>query len=54
MYRVTKYRGGHANQFDYTAMYVIVQILDCSLEKRSRYLQALLFLRGAFCSDDVI
>jgi hypothetical protein len=35
-------------QFDYTAMYVIVQILNCSLEKRSQYLRVLLFLWGTF------
>jgi hypothetical protein len=40
-------------QVGHTALYVIVQFLDCSLGKRSRYLQALLFLWGAFRLDDV-
>jgi hypothetical protein len=34
-------------QFDYRALYVVVQILNYSLEKRSRYLQGLLFLWAA-------
>jgi hypothetical protein len=42
------------HQFDYQALYVFVQILTYSLEKRSRYLRALLFLRATFCLDDLI
>jgi hypothetical protein len=36
------------HQFGYTALYVLVQILNYSLDKRARYLRALLFLR---CMD---
>jgi hypothetical protein len=36
------------HQFGYTTLCVIVQIPNCSLEKRSRHLQALLFLPGTF------
>jgi hypothetical protein len=32
------------DQFGYTALYVLAQILNYSLEKRSRYLRALPFL----------
>jgi hypothetical protein len=42
------------HQFGYPALYVIVQILNYSLEKRSRYLQALFFLWGTFCLDRLI
>jgi hypothetical protein len=41
-------------QVGHTALYVIVLVLDRSLEKRSRYLQTLLLLWGVVCSDDVI
>jgi hypothetical protein len=37
-----------------TALCVIVQVPDRSLEKRSRYLQALLFMWGTFLLDHVI
>jgi hypothetical protein len=36
------------HQFGYTAVYVLVHMLNYSLEKRSRYLRALLFLRVTF------
>jgi hypothetical protein len=39
------------NQFRYTALYVVIQILNCSLGKRSEYLQALLFMWGTSCLD---
>jgi hypothetical protein len=42
------------HQVGYTAMYGIVQILDCSLSKPSGYLRALLFLGGAFCLDNAV
>jgi hypothetical protein len=34
------------HEFDYTALYVLVQILNYFLEKRCRYLRALLSLRA--------
>jgi hypothetical protein len=43
--------GGIEHQFDSTALHVIVRILSSSLEKRSRYLQTLLFLQNTFLSD---
>jgi hypothetical protein len=39
------------HQFDSTALYVIVRILSSSLEKSSRYLQTLFFLRDTFFSE---
>jgi hypothetical protein len=42
------------HQFGYTALYVLVQILNYSLEKRSRYLRALPFLGDTCCLDDLI
>jgi hypothetical protein len=42
------------HQVGHRALYVIVQVLGRSLEKRSRYLQSLLFSWGAFRSDDPI
>jgi hypothetical protein len=39
-----RYKGAH--QFGYTALYVVVQILNYSREKRPWYLRALLFLWG--------
>jgi hypothetical protein len=42
------------HEFGYPALYVIVQILNCSLEKRSRPLRALAFLRATRCLDDRI
>jgi hypothetical protein len=36
------------DQFGYTALYVVVQILNYSLEKQSRYWRALSFLRAPF------
>jgi hypothetical protein len=45
---------GIEHQVGHTVLYVTVQVLDHSPEKCSRYLQALRFLCGAFCLDDVI
>jgi hypothetical protein len=38
-------------QFGYTSLYILEQILNHSLQKRSRYLQALLFLWPTCCLD---
>jgi hypothetical protein len=42
------------HQFGHPALYVLLQILNYSLEKRSRYLRGLPFLRATFCLDDLI
>jgi hypothetical protein len=42
------------HQFGYTALYVLVQSLNYSLAKHSRYLRALPFLRAAFYLEDFI
>jgi hypothetical protein len=42
------------HEFGYTALYVLMQILKYSLEKHSRYLRALPFLRGTCCLDYLI
>jgi hypothetical protein len=39
------------HQFGYTPLYVLVHFLDCSVQKGSRYLQALLFLAGGFLDE---
>jgi hypothetical protein len=42
------------HQFGYTALYVVVQILNYSLEKHSRHLRALLFFWATLCLDYLI
>jgi hypothetical protein len=42
------------HQFGYTALYVVVQILNYSLEKRFRYLRVLPFLRATCYLDNLI
>jgi hypothetical protein len=42
------------HQFGYPALYVLVQILNCCLEKCSRYLRALRVLGASSCLDELI
>jgi hypothetical protein len=42
------------HQFGYTTLYIVVQILNYSVEQHSRDLRALPFLRATLCLDDLI
>jgi hypothetical protein len=42
------------NQFGYAVLYVLMQISNCSLEKRSRDVPTLIFLGGTFYLDDFL
>jgi hypothetical protein len=41
-------------QFNHTPLNVSFQIVDCSLQEHSGYLQTLLFLRGTFRFEDLV
>jgi hypothetical protein len=41
------------DQFEYTAVYMFIQILNWSLEERSRYLPMMRFFGGTFRWDDL-
>jgi hypothetical protein len=42
------------HQFGYAALYVLVQILNQSIQKPCGYLRALPFLRATVCWDSII
>jgi hypothetical protein len=42
------------HQFGYTALYVVAQILNYSLQKRCPYLRAMRFFSATFCRDYLI